>query len=291
MGTEKRERQKANRALKYEEQSKTERRDKTKRTFFKGGIIVAGAVIVVIAIALIGGAGGDDDGDEASDDGANPAATNDPASTDPNDSSPDNSTANSQAGTGSDFEFGTGECAPTEKPAEPKRNLDAPPKQCIDPAKDYQATLTTTEGDIVIDLDTEQSPGTVNNFVNISRWGYYDGTTIFRADQSIGILQGGGNSPSDQFGYTIPDEGAGYTYEPGQVVMARTSAPNSGGAQWFITVNDAVSALNDQGTYVVFGNITEGLDVAEKILAMPSSGEMSILDTPVKVESIEITER
>ena len=71
--------------------------------------------------------------------------------------------------------------------------------------------------------------------------------------------------------------------------MARTAEPNSAGGQWFFTVTDASAALDAQGTYVVFGEVTEGLDVAEAMLALaPAEG-----DTPTEeivVERVEITE-
>ena len=71
--------------------------------------------------------------------------------------------------------------------------------------------------------------------------------------------------------------------------MARTQAPNSAGGQWFFTVNDAAAALDAQGTYVVFGQVTEGLDVLEDVLALAGSDG----DTPtedVVLETVEITE-
>ena len=102
-------------------------------------------------------------------------------------------------------------------------------------------------------------------------YGYYDNTKLFRTDTSIGIIQGGAphtNSAADTGpGFTIPDEGGPFTYKPGQLVMARTNQPNSAAAQFFFTVDDNASKLDGAGTYVVFGTVTQGLDVLEKILA------------------------
>ena len=165
------------------------------------------------------------------------------------------------AAAGDAFEYGDGECAPDTKPAEPVIDFDAAPQKCIDPTKQYIAVFDTTEGKMRVLLDTANTPGTVNNFVNLAKFGYYDGTTIFRTDTSIEIVQGGSphtNDPSDPGpGYTISDEGTGFTYEPGQLVMARSSGEDSAGAQFFFVAGDAASNLDAQGTYVVFGNIID----------------------------------
>jgi cyclophilin family peptidyl-prolyl cis-trans isomerase len=173
-----------------------------------------------------------------------------------------------------------------------------PPPMCIDPAKTYTATFDTTEGTITVALDTKRTPNTTNNFVVLSRYHYYDGTNIFRTDTSIDIIQGG--SPTTQNasdpgpGYTINDEGGKFTYSPGDLVMARTSQPNSASAQYFFVAGDKASALNSQGTYVTFGHVTQGLDVVQKILGMnkddPSSGLGGAPDPPVTVKTVTIKE-
>jgi cyclophilin family peptidyl-prolyl cis-trans isomerase len=171
---------------------------------------------------------------------------------------------------------------------------------CIDTAKTYTATFQTSAGPIVTTLDTTRTPQTTNNFVVLARYKYYDGSAIFRADQSIDIVQGGApttNSPSDPGpGYTIPDEGGKFTYVPGQLVMARTSGPNSAGAQFFLTGGPKVSSLDTQGTYVVFGTTdATGTDLVAQMLASavpnPSGGGLGGVPQPaVVIQSIEITE-
>ncbi len=164
-------------------------------------------------------------------------------------------------------------------------DFDGPQPQCIDPDANYTAVFDTSEGEMRFDLHTGEVPGTVNNFVTLARWGYYDDTLLFRTDPSIDIIQGGSphtNSPSDPGpGYTIADEpefelspesGAlvgPYRYQPGQLVMARSAGPDSAGAQFFITTGDKVALLDSQGTYVVFGNTDEaGLGVAQSIMSL-----------------------
>ncbi|GAC1477998.1 MAG: hypothetical protein NVS1B12_13970 [Acidimicrobiales bacterium] len=143
------------------------------------------------------------------------------------------------------------------------------PPSCIDPSKQFTATFDTTEGKVVVALDTKRTAGTVNNFVVLARYHFYDKSSFDRIDTSIDIIQGG--SPSTQSisdpgpGYTINDEGGKFTYSPGDLVMARSQGKNSGAAQYFFVTGPKASALNDQGTYVTFGHVTEGLDVLQKI--------------------------
>jgi cyclophilin family peptidyl-prolyl cis-trans isomerase len=143
------------------------------------------------------------------------------------------------------------------------------PPMCIDPAKTYTAHLTTSEGAVDFTLDTKKTPNTANNYVVLALYHYYDGSSIDRIDTSIDILQTG--SPKTQNisdpgpGYTIKDEGTGFKYQDGDVVMARSSTPDSGSAQYFFVVGPKASSLNSQGTYVTFGHVTTGLDVLHKI--------------------------
>jgi cyclophilin family peptidyl-prolyl cis-trans isomerase len=173
-----------------------------------------------------------------------------------------------------------------------------PPPMCIDEAKTYTAIFDTTAGRIEVRLDAASMPRTTNNFVVLARYGYYDGTAIFRSDPSIDILQGGApqtNSASDPGpGYTIDDEPGPFTYETGQLVMARTQAPNSSGAQFFLTTGPRVSALDSQGTYLLFGEIVEGLEVAQAIMAThvpdPTSGMGGSPNPAVIINSVTIEE-
>jgi cyclophilin family peptidyl-prolyl cis-trans isomerase len=186
-----------------------------------------------------------------------------------------------------------------------------PPPMCIDPATSYTATFDTTAGQISVRLDAEGMPETTNNFVVLARYHYYDQTAIFRSDPSIDILQGGSphtNSAADPGpGYSIDDEGGEFdfsdpaaprgpfTYEPGQLVMARTAQPNSSGAQFFLTGGPNVSNLDSQGTYLLFGEIVAGLEVVQAILAThqpdtTGSGLGGSPSPPVVVNSVTIEE-
>lgn len=181
----------------------------------------------------------------------------------------------------------------------------APPPDCLTPGSTYVAVFDTSEGEVRIELDTENRPNTANNFIVLARYHYYDGTRLFRTAPSIGIVQGGApktNGPTDPGpGYTIEDEGSEFTYEAGDFVMARAQAENSGGSQFFFGVNDEVSNLDfvdDEatlaanpalGTYVKFGRVVEGLDVLEAILATHDDTTGGPLQ-PVIVNSVTIEE-
>ncbi|MHB1536857.1 MAG: peptidylprolyl isomerase, partial [Acidimicrobiales bacterium] len=188
-------------------------------------------------------------------------------------------------------------CPPAGGAAKRITSFAQAPPNCLSPGKTYTATFTTNEGTVVVALDTTKTPKTANNFVVLSLYHYYDGTAMFRTDPSIGIIQGG--APKTQSnsgrgpGYTIADEGSGYTYAPGDLVMARTSAPNSAGAQYFFCVTSACSGLNSQGNYVVFGKTTSGLNVLQKILALNVNTSGGLGGAPSKlviVKSVTITE-
>jgi peptidyl-prolyl cis-trans isomerase B (cyclophilin B) len=285
VGTEKRQRQKANRALKYEQQAKeVSRRKLTKRVMIGGGVAVL-LLGFVLLLAWLAGRGSDDDDTTASTLGTLPSATTLPGgSTPPAAAAPTTAAAAPAA-----FAYGTGPCPPDPVQA-PVKTFTAAPQQCIDPAKSYTATIVTDHGDIVVKLDTTNTPGTANNFVTLAKYGFYDGTKIFRTDQRIDIIQGGGLSSADPFGYTIPDEGSGFSYPPGKIAMANTGEPNSAGAQWFITVGDKASALDAQGTYAVFGDVIQGQDIAAKILALATSPTNDSPKETVTVQRVEITE-
>jgi cyclophilin family peptidyl-prolyl cis-trans isomerase len=187
------------------------------------------------------------------------------------------------------------------------------PPSCIDPGKHWSATFNTTEGNITVAFDTSKTAGTANNFIVLALYHYYDKTSFDRIDTSIDIIQGG--SPTTQSiadpgpGYTIHDEGGQFAtdssgqlhgpfsaYNPGDLVMARTSAKNSASAQYFFVVGPAGNTLGQQGTYVTFGHVTQGLDVLKKVegLYQPcSAGNQSCLggapSRVVLVNSVTIT--
>jgi cyclophilin family peptidyl-prolyl cis-trans isomerase len=148
--------------------------------------------------------------------------------------------------------------------------------------------------------------------VVLARYHYYDNTTIFRTNTGIGIFQGGSphteNNADPGPGFSVEDEGSfnfndpnnpngkgPYTYEAGDLVLARASGPNSSGAQFFFGVDDNVADLSAAGTYIKLGLTTGGLDVLQKILALhqatdPSQPTEGAPSKPVTVQSVTIQE-
>ena len=262
MGTEKRERQKAQRAAKLEAERAAEARKKMLRTIRNAAIFIV--VIVLVAIAL--SSCSKSDGDEA------------------------------QPVTDS-------KGCPTEA-AQARNKLDFAKAQpmCLDKGKTYTAVIRTTEGTVKVRLDAKKAPKTTNNFVVLSRWGYYDDTALFRTEAASGIIQGGSphtNTNTDSGpGYTIPDEGKPWpttAYGPGALAMANIGQPNSGGAQFFFTATKGAEYLGDPskvggtaGSYTVFGKTIEGQKVLEKIAKLDKGDGTPSRD--VRIESVRIVE-
>lgn len=186
----------------------------------------------------------------------------------------------------SDEDYGTGACAPATRTGDPVSEFTAAPARCIDTAVPHTAVFHTSRGQVAVALDVTNTPGTVNNFVNLARFGYYDGTLIHRGAPGLGILQGGSpytNPAVDPGpGYTLQDEGTGFTYQPGQLVMARGAGADSATAQFLFTVTDEAALLDDEGAHVVFGEVVEGFYILEESLWYTQE--------PLVVETVTINE-
>jgi len=126
--------------------------------------------------------------------------------------------------------------------------------------KCYRATITMDRGTIVMDLDPQLAPNTVNNFVGLARDGYYDGLTFHRVVPEF-VVQGGCPEGSGRGGpgYKFADEPVKSEYRLGAVAMAN-SGPDTNGSQFFICIDDCQTKLAP--SYNLFGYVTEGIDVA-----------------------------
>jgi peptidyl-prolyl cis-trans isomerase B (cyclophilin B) len=136
-------------------------------------------------------------------------------------------------------------------------------EQVIDPSQRYEATITTSKGDIVIALDPARAPKTVNNFVFLAREGFYDGLTFHRVVDDF-VIQGGcpDGTGRGNPGYRFEDEPVVGDYVPGAVAMAN-SGPDTNGSQFFIcTVDDRPKLARK---YNLFGQVTSGMDVVTLI--------------------------
>lgn len=152
----------------------------------------------------------------------------------------------------------------------PKPQFNAP-GDAIRNGRTYTATFQTSCGDIVIELLVDRAPQTVNSFVFLAEEGYFDASRIHRLDESIDVIQGGDptGTGSGGPGYAIPDELTGdESYGPGVLAMANAGA-NTGGSQFFLIAGEDGSNLDANPAYTIFGEVVEGLDVAQAILALP----------------------
>jgi peptidyl-prolyl cis-trans isomerase A (cyclophilin A) len=158
--------------------------------------------------------------------------------------------------------------------------------------------LATSMGDIVIELDAAKAPKSADNFVQYVKAGHYDGTIFHRVIEDF-MIQGGGMKPDMKEKPTrapIPLESRnGLANLRGTVAMARTPDPNSATAQFFINVKD--NPLLDQPNsrdgngYAVFAKVVSGMDVVDKIRAVPvgdKAGHQNVPATPVVIKKASL---
>jgi len=149
-----------------------------------------------------------------------------------------------------------------------------------------RATFHTSEGQIELELASEEAPKTVENFTRLAGEGFYDGLTFHRVIPDF-MIQGGdpkGDGTGGP-GYTFDDESNQLRVERGAVAMAN-AGPNTNGSQFFIVTADACPWLD--GKHTVFGRVTEGQDVVDRISNVDRD-DRDRPRTPVTMERIEIT--
>jgi peptidylprolyl isomerase len=167
-----------------------------------------------------------------------------------------------------------------------------PPSLTVDLKRRYTATLQTTHGEIKVELAVADAPVTVNNFVFLAREGYYDGVPFHRIIRGFMVQTGDPTgSGSGGPGYRFQDEPIRGDYAPGTLAMAN-AGPNTNGSQFFIVHGDFRGRLPKK--YTIFGQVTEGHDVVDRIASVPvaasGSGEMSRPTEPVRIETVTIAE-
>jgi cyclophilin family peptidyl-prolyl cis-trans isomerase len=149
------------------------------------------------------------------------------------------------------------------------------------------ATMTTSEGPITIELFDEDAPKTVQNFKDLAGKGFYDGLIFHRVIKDF-MIQGGcpQGTGTGGPGYQFEDEFNDHKIVRGALAMAN-AGPNTNGSQFFLVTTPAASWLD--GKHTVFGQITEGMDVVDKIEGKPTDAR----DKPtedVRIESLTIAE-
>ncbi len=167
-------------------------------------------------------------------------------------------------------------------------SFDGPFDLCIDPSKRYTAEMVTNYGTLVIALDASAAPQTVNNFVSLARYHYYDGLTFHRVIKGF-VLQGGCpegsgmGGPGYRFEDELPKPGR---YEIGSVAMAN-AGPNTNGSQFFVISGQSGASLPPQ--YSLFGKVVSGLEHVEVMEKVPTGKDDRPVD-PMTIESVTITE-
>ncbi len=262
MGTAKRERKKANRAAKVEREIRRDRVDAVKRKGLRWGGLIVGGIALVIIIAAIGGAFSGDD--TPVEDAAAVTTTTEPVTT---------------------------PCPPADGSAEKQQTFDGPPEDCLTAGASYTAEIVTNKGTVVVQLDTDRAPGTVNNFVTLARYHYFDDTECHRIIPGFMAQCGdptatGSGGPGYRFDDELPAAGE---YQIGSIAMAN-SGPDTNGSQFFIVTGQ--QGVNLPPNYTLFGQVIEGLDdtlPALDAVGNPDSNGVPPLEE-VRIESVTITE-
>lgn len=162
----------------------------------------------------------------------------------------------------------------------------------IDPKVAYTATLETSHGPVEVAFFPEDAPKAVNNFVNLAKEGFYDGTTFHRIVKGF-VVQGGDptGSGSGDAGFKFEDEPVTKEYERGTLAMAN-AGPNTNGSQFFICLQDLSGSLPKN--YTIFGKVTSGLENVDAMASVQvkrgSSGEPSSPVEPVTLDRVTISE-
>src|SRR4051795_5552444 len=180
------------------------------------------------------------------------------------------------------------ECPAADGSSPKTQKFSGQPPMCIDPEKRYTAEMVTTKGTMTIALDAAGAPKTVNNFVFLARYHYYDGIIFHRIIPGF-VCQGGdptGNGtggPGYRFEDELPKAGR---YEIGSLAMAN-AGPNTNGSQFFIISGPSGAQLPP--SYSLFGKVVKGLDVVEAMQSVRTgAGDKPVEDVVIK--SVTITE-
>lgn len=180
------------------------------------------------------------------------------------------------------------ECPAPDGSSARRTSFPAELPMCIDPEKSYQAEIVTNHGTMTAFLHPQRAPRTVNNFVSLARWHYYDGLTFHRIIREFMIQGGcpegtGRGGPGYRFADELPEPGK---YEVGSLAMAN-AGPDTNGSQFFIV--SGAHGVTLPPNYSLFGKLIDGLDVLSTLEKVPTGAQDRPVD-PVVIERITITE-
>jgi peptidyl-prolyl cis-trans isomerase B (cyclophilin B) len=287
VGTPKRERQKANRQQRLEELARQARTEKRKRN----GMYVL--LIPIAALALFGIVKLVTRGDNS------PAVTSDTAdpfassttSIDPN--APTTTLTPLPSTIAGATITGDTTCPAADGSSPRAISFAKAPPSCIDATKTYTAVVTTNKGAYTIALDAGAAPLTVNNFVVLARYHYFDNTICHRVIPAFAVQCGdptgsGNGGPGYKFADELPATGS---YKVGSIAMAN-SGPDTNGSQFFIITGANGVALT--ANYTLFGQVTDGLDTTVKALDALGNPDQAADGVPpleqIIIQSVTITE-
>jgi cyclophilin family peptidyl-prolyl cis-trans isomerase len=265
VGTDKRERQKAGRQSRRAEAEVAARKQRNRSAFIKWGIFAVVILAIIVGFTLF-----TNDDDDDSDVATTASTTTVPATT-----------------------VAPSTCPPTDGSATQTREFAAPFADCLDAGKTYTAVVTTNKGVLRVALDPDKAPKTVNNFVALSRYKYYDGLSCHRIIPEFvaqcGDPKGDGTGgPGYEFEDELPEAGE---YKVGSLAMANSGA-NTNGSQFFIITGDQGAALDPN--YSLFGQAEPGQESV--IAALDAAGNAdpsangSVPAGSVTIESVTIEE-
>ena len=149
-------------------------------------------------------------------------------------------------------------------------------------------TIATDLGTMTLTIEADLSPIAAGNFVALAGCGFYDGVVFHRVVRGF-VIQGGDPTGTGTGGpgYTITDEPVTTEYGRGTVAMARTTAPDSVGSQFFIVLDDAArGALAQANTYQIIGSVTAGMETADAIAA---AADAELPSDPVVMTDVSVT--
>jgi peptidyl-prolyl cis-trans isomerase B (cyclophilin B) len=209
-------------------------------------------------------------------------------------SSPSKKTATPPAATPTSTASPTASACPkaTTKPvAKPQQFKSAPPKS-LAANRTWTATVATTCGTMTFTLDGKKAPQTVASFIFLARKGFFANTPCHRLTTSgLYVLQCGDptGTGSGGPGYTFGIENAPSTgdYPAGTVAMARETAPNTNGSQFFIVYQDS-KLPTDGGGYTIFGRVSSGLDVVKNVAVGGAPSNDGAPNTPINITSVSV---
>jgi peptidyl-prolyl cis-trans isomerase B (cyclophilin B) len=185
-----------------------------------------------------------------------------------------------------------GECVePPPMPSAPQQ-FDEVPDQTLAEGSVWTATVTTNCGDIVMELDGTKAPQTVASFLHLAREGYWDSSPCHRLVPSgIFVLQCGDptgtGSGNPGYGFGVENAPEDASYPRGTLAMARTTDPETNGGQFFIVYDDSQIPDNGGTGYTIFGKVTEGMDIVDRIA---ESGVGGTLGPEAPVQPISIVD-